>query len=178
MNVIFITIGRVVDVEERGIYNDLMRKFRAEGHQVYVVSPRERRFGVKTYVEEKNGVTMLGVKTLNIQKTNVIEKGVGTILVETQFKRAIKRHFDNVSFDLILYSTPPITFTNVVRYLKKKNPKAVSYLLLKDISHRMPWTSECSLKGRYSIDIFEGKRWAFIKHRTILAVCRQLMWSS
>lgn len=133
MNVIFITIGRVVDIEERGIYNDLMRKFRAEGHNVYVVSPRERRYGVKTYVEEKNGVFMLGVKTLNIQKTNVVEKGVGIILVETQFKRAIKKYLGNVSFDLILYSTPPITFTNVVWYLKKKNPKAVSYLLLKDI---------------------------------------------
>ena len=38
-----------------------------------------------------------------------------------------------MKFDLITYSTPPITLTNVVKYLKKKNPKAVSYLQLKDI---------------------------------------------
>ena len=55
------------------------------------------------------------------------------MLIESQFKSAIKKYLGNVSFDLITYSTPPITFTNVVRYLKKKNPKSVSYLQLKDI---------------------------------------------
>ena len=62
-----------------------------------------------------DGVRILKVKTLNIQKTNVIEKGVGTLLVESQFKNAIKKHFGGIKFDLITYSTPPITFTNVVK---------------------------------------------------------------
>jgi glycosyltransferase involved in cell wall biosynthesis len=53
--------------------------------------------------------------------------------MERQYKAAIKKHLKGVNFDLILYSTPPITFTNVVKYLKKQNPKAASYLLLKDI---------------------------------------------
>lgn len=34
---------------------------------------------------------------------------------------------------MITYSTPPITFTNVVKYLKRENPQAISYLQLKDI---------------------------------------------
>ena len=34
---------------------------------------------------------------------------------------------------MILYSTPPITFTDVVRNLKKGTSSAISYLLLKDI---------------------------------------------
>lgn len=38
-----------------------------------------------------------------------------------------------VKFDLILYSTPPITFTNVIKYVKRHNPKAMTYLMLKDI---------------------------------------------
>ena len=38
-----------------------------------------------------------------------------------------------MSFDLILYSTPPITFPKVIKYLKKRNPNAKTYLLLKDI---------------------------------------------
>ena len=38
-----------------------------------------------------------------------------------------------MSVDLIIYSTPPITFLSIVKYLKKKFPKAKSYLLLKDI---------------------------------------------
>lgn len=129
---LFLTVTRFVDVNARGIYTDLMRKFRDEGHDVYVVSPRERQFGVETNMEVQNGIHVLGVKTLNIQKTNVIEKGLGTILLESQFKRAIKKYVNGVGFDVILYSTPPITFTNVVRYLKRKN-NAKTYLLLKDI---------------------------------------------
>ena len=44
-----------------------------------------------------------------------------------------KRHFKNIGFDLILYSTPPITFPKVIEYVKKANPSAKTYLLLKDI---------------------------------------------
>lgn len=110
-----------------------MRKFRDEGHDVYIVSPAERRTGVHTHVVEQHGVKILKVRTLNIQKTNVVEKGLGTLLIEGQFRRAIRRYWGNVRFDLITYSTPPITFTNVVRDLKRRNPGAVSYLQLKDI---------------------------------------------
>lgn len=133
MNVIFLTISRITDIRSRGIYTDLLRKFRDEGHNVYIVSPRERQFKVETSLTNQDGVSILGVKTLNIQKTNHIEKGIGTILLETQFGRAINKYLNDISFDLILYSTPPITFTNVIKVLKKKNPQAVSYLLLKDI---------------------------------------------
>lgn len=133
MNIIFLTMVRMDDISKRGIYTDLMRKFRSEGHEVYIVTPRERREGKPTLLTENNGVHILGVKTLNVQKTNVIEKGLGQVLLESQFKKAIKKHLTGVRFDLITYSTPPITFTNVVKYLKKKNPNAITYLQLKDI---------------------------------------------
>ena len=120
-------------VENRGIYEDLMRKFRNEGHQVFIVTPRERRSGEHTNLTEVDGVKILGVRTLNLQKTSVIEKGVGQVLVESQFKNAIKKHLAGQTFDLILYSTPPITFPKVIAYLKRRNPQARTYLLLKDI---------------------------------------------
>lgn len=126
-------MSNLTEVDSHGIYSDLMRKFRNEGHEVYIVSPRERRTGESTRLYEANGVHILGVRTLNLQKTNVIEKGIGQVLVETQFKQAIKRHLGGVRFDLILYSTPPITFPKVIQYLKKANPQAKTYLLLKDI---------------------------------------------
>ena len=128
-------------VESRGIYSDLMRKFRDCGHKVYIASPLERRLvqGSKKFkiqgseLLEVDGVTILKVRTLNLQKTNVIEKGAGQMLVESQFKSAIKRHLSSVAFDLILYSTPPITLIKVIEYLKRQNPQAMTYLLLKDI---------------------------------------------
>ena len=133
MNIIFLTLVRISDVEDRGIYQDLMRKFRDEGHNVYIVTAAERRLGQETSLVDSHGVKILNVKTLNIQKTNIVEKGIGTLLMENQFKSAIKKYLGDVKFDLITYSTPPITFTNVVKYLKKKNPQAISYLQLKDI---------------------------------------------
>ena len=133
MHLIFLTMSNLQGIAEPGIYTDLMRKFRKEGHQITVVTPRERRLGEPTSLKEVDGVQILGVRTLNLQKTNVIEKGLGQVLVESQFKKAIKRHLGDVKADLILYSTPPITLMGVVKYLKKKNPQAMTYLLLKDI---------------------------------------------
>ena len=133
MNIIFLTLARMDGVEFLGIYSDLMRKFRDEGHQVYIVTPSERREGKGTEFFVNDGVKILRAYTLNITKTHILEKGIGTLLIERQFKQAIKRYLKGIEFDLILYSTPPITFTNVVKYLKKNNPEAVSYLLLKDI---------------------------------------------
>lgn len=133
MNVIFLTLARIEDIEVRNLYADLMRKFRNEGHSVYIVTPCERRLGQETTLVDSKGVKLLNVRTLNIQKTNVVEKGLGTLLIENQYKAAIKKYLGDVTFDLILYSTPPITFPKVIEYLKRTNPAAKSYLLLKDI---------------------------------------------
>jgi glycosyltransferase involved in cell wall biosynthesis len=132
MNVLFLTISKINSLEDRGGYTDLLREFYKEGHNVYVVSPVERRENKKTnLLKEKKG-EILNVKTLNIQKTNVVEKGIGTLVIEYQFLSAIKKYFSNVKFDLIIYSTPPITFSKVISFIKKRD-NAYSYLLLKDI---------------------------------------------
>lgn len=132
-NLIFLTMSRIADIERRGVYTDVLRKFRSEGWGVYIVTPHERSLGMPTELVEKNGVQILGVKTLNLQKTSAIEKGIGQVTVESLYKKAIKQYFKGIHFDLILYSTPPITFPNVIQYLKAANPQAKTYLLLKDI---------------------------------------------
>ncbi len=126
-------MSKMTSIEKRGIYRDLMRKFRDEGHALHIVSPCERRDGRPTQVYEENGVKILSVRTLNVLKTNIFEKGLGQVSIEFLYKRAIRKYFNGVNFDLILYSTPPITLMGVVQYLKRQNPKAVTYLLLKDI---------------------------------------------
>lgn len=124
---------QLLDIKKHGIYTDLVRKFIAEGHEIYIIVPFERRTGKKTAFYRQDGVSVLGVRTLNLMKTNVVEKGIGQVLLESQFKAAFKKYLADVKFDLVLYSTPPITFSNVIAYVKRKNPKAVSYLMLKDI---------------------------------------------
>lgn len=134
MNILFLTMSTGLrNIETSGIYTDLMRKFRNEGHSVYIIFPYERRLNHKTELTRVDGIHLLGVKTLNLTKTNVIEKGIGQVLMESQFKSAFKKFWKDVQFDIILYSTPPITFTKVIKFAKRRNPNALTYLLLKDI---------------------------------------------
>lgn len=132
MNVLFITLGDIRDIDSRGIYTDLLREFDKNGHRVYVVSPTERRNGMRSYVIERENCRILKVRTGNIQKTNIIEKGIATVLLESQFVSAIKKNLADVKFDLVLYSTPPITLAGAVEFIKKRDG-AETYLLLKDI---------------------------------------------
>lgn len=120
------------NIEDKGIYTDLLRQFRDNGDEVYTVSTYERRKGIETTLAEDNGAHMLHVKIGNITKCSIIEKGISTVLIETQFIRAIKEYFKDIKFDLVIYSTPPITFVNAVKYIKKRDG-AKTYLLLKDI---------------------------------------------
>lgn len=131
MNILFLTILKI-DIEQSHIYSDLMRKFRAEGHNLYIMYPNERRLELPTRLSFDNGVRILEVKTLNVTKCSILEKGIGQLSLEFLFLRAFKKYFSDVTFDLVLYSTPPITFNKVIKAAKAKG-NAVSYLLLKDI---------------------------------------------
>lgn len=132
MNILFLTLARIDNVEQQGIYQDLLRKFRDNGHEITIVCPKERRYQEKTKFFESKGVKILNVWTTNFQKTNIIEKGFTTLLIEYFFLFAIRKFINYKNIDLILYSTPPITFTNLIKRLKKVS-NAYTYLLLKDI---------------------------------------------
>lgn len=132
MNIVFITLAGIADIEQRGIYPDLIKYFVDQGHHISVVSPIERKEKKESFVSNLAGHNIIRVKTLNIQKTSFFEKVVGTFLIDYQFKKALKQHISYDKVDLILYCTPPITIVNSVSYLKLKY-KARTYLLLKDI---------------------------------------------
>ena len=130
MRLLFISLLDFSSFNDRNIYTDLLREFIKNGHEIYCVSPTERRTGIKTHLTGDGHILRLSIG--NIQKTNIIEKGISTLLVETQFKQAIKTYFSDIKFDLVLYTTPPITFVSVVQYIKKRD-NAKAYLMLKDI---------------------------------------------
>lgn len=132
MNVLFLTLVDFDSIEEHNIYADLLREFRRNGHKIYAVSPVEKRKGRDTYLVEEQDSTILRLKIGNVQKTNLIEKGISTVTLEHKYIQGIKQYFKNVRFDLILYSTPPITLQKAVEYVKKRD-SAKTYLLLKDI---------------------------------------------
>lgn len=156
MNILYPTISQFADVEQQGIYTDLLRKFRDEGHNIYIVKSLERRFDGQTGLIERNGVYILNVKTLNIQKTNKIEKGLGTLLIDYQFLYAAKKYYKDISFDLILYATPPVTFTRLIKFIKAKG-SVRSYLLLKDIFPQNAVDLDILRKGSLLYNYFRKK---------------------
>lgn len=132
MNILFLSLERYWSITEHKLYTDLLRKFIEGGHKVYSLSPIERREHKKGGVIKEGNSAIIKVNIGNIQKTNIVEKGISTLLIERQYLAAIRKHLNHVKFDLVLYPTPPITFVNVVEYIKKRDG-AYAYLMLKDI---------------------------------------------
>ena len=110
MNILFLTISNIDDICLQSIYTDLMRYFKDKGHRIYIVCPQERRLGRPTQKMEQSGINILKVRIGNITKTNLIEKGISTLTIQGVFRRAIQKFYGDVRFNLVLYSTPPITF--------------------------------------------------------------------
>ena len=132
MKVLFLTLLDFSTINENGIYTDLMREFVKDGHDIFIVSPTEKRKNEPTRLIDNDKVKILKLQIGNTQKTNLIEKGISTLTLESKFKSGIKKYFDDVKFDLVLYSTPPITLQKAVEFVKYRD-QAKTYLLLKDI---------------------------------------------
>ncbi|PTK78503.1 glycosyltransferase WbuB, partial [Staphylococcus haemolyticus] len=129
---IFLTIKEMDNTNETGIYHDFINELSKYYDKVLVVSPTQRRNRNKTHIKSFKNVNILRVKIPNITKTNVIEKGISTVLIESLYDKALKKFYSKEKFDTIFYSTPPITFPNLISKLKKRN-NATTYLILKDI---------------------------------------------
>ena len=132
MKILFLTLVSFDTIQIKSIYTDLLREFVKNGHEVFVISPTEQREKKATHIVSEPHVKILRLRIGNTQKTNFIKKGINTVLIEPRFKAAIKKYFSDVKFDLVLYSTPPITLVSAIEYVKKRD-EAKTYLLLKDI---------------------------------------------
>lgn len=131
MTILFPTISSAIrDINNRGIYPDLVRKFASEGHQVFVILPIGQKEPILR--EVSGNVHQLGVPFTRITKAPLPERVWSMLRISSVFERAIKRHWSNINFDLILYATPPITFNRLISKLKTKH-QATTFLMLKDI---------------------------------------------
>ena len=133
MNILFISLGSIRSLEGSSVHLDVLKRL-AQDHNVYVVCKRERRDGKHRPIEisVEQGVTVMRVRTGNVTKVGLLEKGIATLLIERQFKRAIEKYYDDVVFDLVLYTTPPTGFVNAIKYVKERD-HAKTYLMLKDV---------------------------------------------
>ena len=145
MNILFLTLEFS---ESRGIYTDLMKEMKARGNEVYVVTPIEKKYEQETSLTDIDGLNVLKVKTGNYKRVNKIEKGISTLMLEKQLIKAIDKYLGDIKFDLIVYSTPPITFSKAVNHVKKRDG-ASTYLMLKDIFPQNAVDIKCLKKMDY-----------------------------
>ena len=131
MRICFLTLVYPFDLSERNLYSDLFDEISVRGHEVIVFRPDENK-AIGNPIETKRGeVSVISVPTGRITKTGKIIKSINTALLEQRYMRAIKKYLKK-PVDLVVYSTPPITFVNLIRKLKEEM-SCSSYLLLKDI---------------------------------------------
>lgn len=129
--ILFLT--SVYDFDDKGnLYTDLVDTFALHGHDIIVMTPKERKYGLSEKTDSHGHIRCLQFKCLNFRgKVNIFEKGIGTLLLGYQYKHAFKKYFNDEKFDIVIYATLPITYAPIVRYLKHKD-KAFTYLLQKD----------------------------------------------
>ncbi|ESL03776.1 glycosyltransferase, group 1 family protein [Catonella morbi ATCC 51271] len=132
MQILFLTLMKIHSPADEGIYMDLMKCFADNGHKLYIVTPLEKKDEADEEVIEAGNLKILRCKTGNLFGVGMVEKGISQTLLPFKYMKAIERHFKGIKFDLILYSTPPISLAGIVEKIKKKTG-AKTYLLLKDI---------------------------------------------
>ena len=119
-NILFLT--SVYKFEDKGNLNvDLVDALADDGNKVIVMTPKERKYHPTEQLIVKENITILEFKCLNFRgKVNIIEKGISTLLLGHQYKKKFKKFFKNEKIDLCIYTTLPITYSPILKYLKKK----------------------------------------------------------
>ena len=151
MNILFLTLMEINNFSQTGIYPDLINEFAKNGHDIYVVSPCEEKKRKEFNLLRENGhVHLVSALIPDYFGVGLIKKGYSSLLIGKRYIDAINKAIPTVKFELIIYSTPPITFVSVIETIKKRD-HAYAYLLLKDIWPQGPIDigalSETGIKG-------------------------------
>lgn len=132
MNILFLTMQKIRSLNQDGIYMDLMNEFVDNGHHVFVATPLEKQDHLANLKLSKLNMDIFGVKICDYFTNSLLKKGISLLLLNHSFLVGIKKQCPHVTFDLIIYSTPPISFNKTISFFKNRG-HAFSYLLLKDI---------------------------------------------
>ena len=129
MNILFVSMS--LELGCKDLYCDLIGSLLRRKHCITVVRSLANITNT-TFQEQEMGLHVLNVKTGDPFSKNLFRKGLNQIMIGTYLKRAIREYLSDEKFDLILYATPPVTLSGVVKFCKNKY-HAKTFLMLKDI---------------------------------------------
>lgn len=130
MNILYISIAPKSNHKMTlDIANELIKK----DNQIFMVCPEDKDNPCCEQFVTISGINYLFVpNTYSQGKIGLVKKAIGMLTVDVVYKKAIKKAVRDMNVDLILYSTPPITLVNTIKWVKRRfNSK--TYLMLKDI---------------------------------------------
>ncbi len=149
-NILFLYIS-LPHLSQNGVFVDLIKEFDKQGHNVKVVTPARKGDSVGLSKEAGIDVVRFMTGRLTNNKSN-IQKGIAYIKLIFQFPKAVRRHFTDEKFDLIIAHSLPPEIGIIVGKLKRKY-KAKFYLMLCEYiwqdSVSLGFFSEKSLICRY-----------------------------
>lgn len=100
---------------------------------MYIICPMDDDESATNHFVEIDGIYYLFVNSgYSVGKVGIFRKVLNLLTIDNVYQRALKKADVGVSFEMVLYMTPPITLGNTISWIKKKYG-AFSFLMLKDI---------------------------------------------
>ncbi len=130
MRILF--LFQIFDYKKSTIYLDLVRECRDRGHAVTVIAGNTDK-SLPVGVVDVEGIRTVYMRLEDQFGAGSIKKAMIQMSIPGRIKSILKDAFNNETFDIIAYPTPPITLAPVLRYCKKHYKSAIRYLMLKDI---------------------------------------------
>lgn len=114
------------------IYTDLAEALKKHGHEIIVVATTDAANFVKSQLVLERNIPVLRVKTGKMYNVGFIQKSISLLLLKFHLIKAIKNNLSTNKFDFILFESPPVTISSVIKWAMKYFG-CPSYLMLKDI---------------------------------------------
>ncbi|MCR4591322.1 MAG: glycosyltransferase family 4 protein [Lachnospiraceae bacterium] len=118
------------DFSSATIYLDLVCALRDRGHRVMISACTAEDSVYR--IEDKEGIECAFVPVPDQFKAGKIKKGLIQLTLGRKLLKGVKRYFWDRQVDIIIYPTPPVTLSGILKPLKR-HYGAVNYLMLKDI---------------------------------------------
>ncbi|MFL2143620.1 glycosyltransferase family 4 protein [Ruoffia sp. FAM 20857] len=130
MKILYIATSFPKPTQGSTIYTDLAEQLSFRKHEITVVATEQG--ASKTELTRERGIEVLRVATGDYYDVDLIKKGITTLRMPKIIKKNVSKFLSDRNFDFILFESPPVTNSDVVKWAMKKY-ECPSYLMLKDI---------------------------------------------
>ncbi|NER11538.1 Glycosyl transferases group 1 [Muriicola jejuensis] len=130
MRILYLALGFPDMDTSQNMFTELVLEFHKNGHNIDVVAPVRNQS--RTGLQLEAGIRVIRVPTLKLFNVGLIQKGLANLLLPFQYKKALKKSGFDLSYDLIIMSTPPITLDFLAKWFKFHFGSKI-YLILRDI---------------------------------------------